>query len=314
MSIIPFSGNTVSFKDLSKIITKGNVRRDCIISFVDKLSNVKYIGTAVFATNKPCDEVLDDKRISGIIVPPSLAPFLLEHTRMGVWECEDPQDLFFSIHEYFAKTNFMIKPWINNISVSAVISPNALIADHSVTIGDNCVIEDGAVIHPYSIIGNCSRIGSLCDIGSDGFEVHVVNGVQRIIPHGGIVIIGDNVELLSMIKVTRGLSLSRNTVIGDNVKVDSMTHIAHGVMIGKDSIITGCVTIAGNVTIGRNVYIGPSATISNRLIIRDNSYIALGSVVITNLKKDSKVSGNFAVPHEDNLSRQVFLRKALKSK
>lgn len=312
MTKIPLSDKRITFGDLLAVVGKGRILRDCTIKCVDKLSNVKYNNTAIFTTKVLGDDVLHDERITGIVTSPELSPIMLEATSLGVWEYHNPQELFFIIHEHFVDNNYFLKPWNNQISNTAKIAPSAIIADHSVSIGDNCVIEENAVIKPFTVIGKGSRIGSLCDIGSDGFEVHSVNGSPKVIKHGGMVIIGDNVEILAMVKVTRGLSPARNTVINDNVKIDSKTHIAHGVIIGKDTIVTGGVTIAGNVTIGGKAYIGPGSIISNRLNIGEGAYLSIGSVVIGNVKKGSRVSGNFAMDHEKNLIKHLYLKNQIK--
>lgn len=309
---VPLSNKTVSFSVLMSVIGKGRILRDCSIKAVDKLSNVKYDRTAIFTTKRLANEVIEDERIAGVITTPALSSAMLETTSFGVWEYSDPQDLFFTIHEYFVETNFVLQPWKNRISDTALISPSAIIADHSVIIEDECVVEENAVIKAFTVIGKGSRIGSLCDIGSDGFEVHSVNGSPKVIKHGGMVIIGQNVEILPMVKITRGLSPSRNTEIHDNVKIDSLTHIAHGVIIGQNAVITGGITIAGNTTIGESAFVGPGAIISNRVSIGENSFIAIGSVVIGNIKKGTKVSGNFALDHEDNLVRHNYLRTLIK--
>lgn len=309
---IPLSNRTVTFCELMSEIGKGQILRDCSIKSVDKLSNVKFGGTAIFTTRMPAKEVTDDKRITGVITTPAISPVILATTELGVWEYADPQDLFFSIHEFFVKTNFVLPSWENRISASARISPSAVIADHSVIIEDDCVVEENAVIKPFTVIGKGSRIGSLCDIGSDGFEVHSVDGRPKVIKHGGMVIIGENVEILPMVKITRGLSPSRNTEIHDNVKIDSLTHVAHGVIIGRNAVVTGGITIAGNTLIGENAFVGPGAIISNRVSIGESAIVAIGSVVIGNVKKGARVSGNFALDHEDNLIKHNYLKKQIK--
>ncbi len=144
------------------------------------------------------------------------------------------------------------------------------------------------VIKPYTIIKKGSIIRSSSDIGSDGFEAHKVDGKLRIIKHGGIVVIEENVEIQSLVTISRGLFPSRNTIIEENVKIADLVHIAHGVSIGESTMIAAGVTVSGNTTIGKNVFIGPGAVISNRLNIGDNSHITIGSVVVRNVKKKSK--------------------------
>ncbi len=310
---IPLSNRTVTFNELMSQVGKGQILRDCAIHTVDKLSNVRFEGTAIFTNRRLAKEVIEDDRITGVITTPELSSFIMETTKLGVWEYIDPQDLFFTIHEYLVETNFVLEPWKNRISRSALIAPSAVIADYGVIIEDGCVVEENAVVKPFTVIGKGSRIGSLCDIGSDGFEVHSIDGVPKVIKHGGMVIIGENVEILPMVKITRGLSPSRNTEIHDNVKIDSLTHVAHGVIIGRNAVVTGGITIAGNTLIGENAFVGPGAIISNRVSIGENAFVAIGSVVIGNVKKGARVSGNFALDHEANLIKHNYLKKQIKN-
>jgi UDP-3-O-[3-hydroxymyristoyl] glucosamine N-acyltransferase len=66
--------------------------------------------------------------------------------------------------------------------------------------------------------------------------------------------------------------------------------------------------IAGSATIGDDVWIVPNASVSSGIIIGDNAFITIGSVVVKNVPSSSKVSGNFAIPHNkfiENLKRIV---------
>ncbi len=292
---------TITLCDLFKILNLGTIEKDCIACYFDKLGNLKFNNTVVYIQSEKDLPKLNDSRISGLITTPLLAYKLPGNNEMGVWVYDNPQELFFLIHELLIETNFYYIPWNNNISPNAIISPSAKIADYSIEIGDNCVIEDNVVIKPNTIIGKNTKIRCNCVIGSDGFEVHILNGKSRVIKHGGLTIIGNNVELQPMVLVAKGLFPSRNTIIEDNVKVDALVHIAHASIIREGTMITAGVTIAGNTTIGKNVYIGPGAIISNRVNIGDNSYITIGSVVVRDIPDNSKVSGNFAVDHTKSL-------------
>jgi len=176
-----------------------------------------------------------------------------------------------------------------------------------VDIGAGCQIDEHVIIKPFTKIGKNVIIRSNSDIGSDGFEVAKVNGQKKIVKHGGMVIIGDDVEIQSLNTISRGLFPSRNTIIDSGVKTADLVHIAHGVQVGAGTMITAGVTISGNTTIGKNVVIGPGAAISNRILIGDDAEITIGSVVVRNVQNGEKVTGNFAIEHQN------FIKSLIKS-
>jgi len=301
------SNNSISFLTLFDLFKRGQVWKDGVVQYFDKLNNVTYDNTAVFVTSLSALPFLDNKKVSGVITTREIGEEIRKKHNVALWIDDNPDELFYVLHEYLVTTNFYITPWENRIASSAVLSPHARIADHSVTIGEGCIVEANAVIKPFTIVGDDTILRSSCDIGSDGFEAHRVQGRLRIIKHGGVIVIGSNVEIQSLVTLSRGLFISRNTMIGDNVKIADLVHVAHGVVIGDDTMITAGCTIAGNSTIGSNVFVGPGATISNRISIGDNAYISIGSVVVRNVLPGHKVSGNFAYDHNKMLKQYSAL-------
>lgn len=301
------SNNSVTFLTLFDLFNRGQVWSDGLVQYFDKLNNVTYDNTAVFITSLSALPFLDNKKISGVITTQEIGMEIRKKYDMAIWIDDSPDELFYVLHEHLVTTNFYITPWENRIACSAEISPHARIADHSVTIGERCIVEANAVIKPFTIVGSDSILRSSCDIGSDGFEAHRIQGRLRIIKHGGVILIGNNVEIQSLVTLSRGLFISRNTVIGNSVKIADLVHVAHGVVIGEDTMITAGCTIAGNTSIGSNVFIGPGAIISNRVSIGDNAFVSIGSVVVRNVLPGQKVSGNFACDHDRMLKNYAAL-------
>jgi UDP-3-O-[3-hydroxymyristoyl] glucosamine N-acyltransferase len=160
----------------------------------------------------------------------------------------------------------------------AVIGKNA-------KIGASCVILDGVTI------GDNVKIKSFTIIGKEGFGLAKnVQGEWERFPHIGRVTIGNNVEIGAHVSIDRGtLGL---TTIYDGVKIDDSCHIAHNISVGENTIIIGHTIIGGSTVIGKNCYISYGVTILNGIIIHDNAYIGLGSVVINNISQGKRVFGN----------------------
>lgn len=296
------SGNKACFSDLYRNLSRGEIMRNCEFSFLDKLNNIKWAKSVVFINSVSVLQQALDCRIVGIITTKDIANCGTIPSSIGIWVDDNPEELFYLLHEHLAEIDFYFKRWPNDIAPTASVSPNVRLGSHSISIGEGCIIEDNVVIKPYTIVGKDSILRSSCDIGSDGFEAHRILGRLRIIKHAGLTVIGDNVEIQSLVTVSRGLFPSRNTILEDNVKIADLVHVAHGVQIGGGTMITAGCTIAGNTNIGSNVFIGPGAVITNRVTIADNAYISIGSVVVRNVKAGSKVSGNFAYDHQKMVS------------
>jgi len=195
------------------------------------------------------------------------------------------------------------------IGKNVEIGTNVII-EPFVTIGSNVKIDENVVVKSGTKILNNVLIGKNCEIdenvviGSQGFGIEVDNLTTTYrIPHLGGVIIGDNVSIGSGSIINSGTI--EPTIIMNNVKIDSSVHIAHNCLIKDSSLIASNSITSGSCEVGRNVWIGPNSVIANRVTIQDNVYVAMGSVVIRNVKKGQKVSGNFAIDHEKHL-KHVF--------
>ncbi|MCY1212651.1 maltose O-acetyltransferase [compost metagenome] len=55
----------------------------------------------------------------------------------------------------------------------------------------------------------------------------------------------------------------------------------------------------GHVMLSENVFVGPSATVTSRIRVGKDSKISIGSVVTKDVPANTRVTGNFAVDHED---------------
>ena len=179
-------------------------------------------------------------------------------------------------------------------------SNEKLLIGENVFIGSNVVIGDGTIIHDNctifknSVIGEFCLIKSFTSIGTEGLGFEFIGGKWEKFPQIGNVIIGDHCEIGPHATVRR--SALGTTSVGNGCKIGSFTNIGHNCSLGKSVLITSNCTIAGSCNIGDNCYLGISTSIRNGISIGPDSFIGMGSVVVKNVPKQSKVFGNPAKP------------------
>lgn len=88
-----------------------------------------------------------------------------------------------------------------------------------------------------------------------------------------------------------GSSLGPDVVVGDFVTILS-TGLGHDAMVGNYSTISSFCGINGNVKLGERVFVGSHVCIAPSRRIGDDAFLCMGSVVMTNVKKGTKVIGN----------------------
>ena len=174
------------------------------------------------------------------------------------------------------------------IGARTVLHPHAMVLDECV-IGDDCVLQAG------------------CIVGGDGFGFVRIGAEQIKIPQIGNVVVGDNVEIGAGTAIDRAVTGS--TVIGAGTKIDNQVQIAHNVQIGEDSTICAQTGIAGSTRVGARVTMGGQVGVVGHIEIGEGSLIGAGSKVIGSLAPNSFVSGDYALPHRENLQQKVLLRK-----
>ncbi|MFC1783818.1 UDP-3-O-(3-hydroxymyristoyl)glucosamine N-acyltransferase, partial [Planctomycetota bacterium] len=124
-----------------------------------------------------------------------------------------------------------------------------------VVINARCVLGDNVIIHANSTIG------------TDGFGYRLVEGKHRKIPHIGVVVIEDDVEIGANSCVDR--AKFGKTLIGRGTKIDNLVQIAHNVQIGEHSIIAGQSGVGGSSRLGKYVVLGGQCGVSDHVNIGD---------------------------------------------
>jgi acetyltransferase-like isoleucine patch superfamily enzyme len=268
-----------------------NQRLEGLIKLVRSDSRVESLIT--FCGNeRVLPEILANKKIKAIIIRDAI--YQTNKTLlagMSVIISDSPVESFYSLHQHlFEKTDFY-----DEYSFAKVIGANCSI-HFSTVIEDGVRIGDNVKIGPFAFVRKGTEIGSNCVIdantiiGGDGFEVKVMNGIHRIVPHAGGVRIEDNVEIGSGCSIDKSL-FEGSTVIGRNTKIDNLTQIAHNCTIGRNVIICANAQISGSVTIGEGCYLAPSVNVRDQVHIVRDAFIGIGAVVTKHISEPGTYVG-----------------------
>ena len=205
-----------------------------------------------------------------------------------------------------------------SIGARVVVEEGARIGDRvilmpGVFVGRDAVIGDDVLIHPNVTVSARCQIGSRviiqpgAVIGSDGFG-YEWDGQQHVkIPHIGIVVVEDDVE------IGAGTCIDRSTMdvarIGRGTKIDNLAHIGHNATIGEDCLLCGQIGLAGSTTIGNRVSMGGKSAAAGHLTIGDGCVVMGSGMVTKDVAPGTVVSGFPAQPHRDQLRLESALRK-----
>jgi len=243
---------------------------------------------------------------------------LVEQTAARIVICDSEID----IHDGLAESCFLVvaSPRLAMIKVleglfvaaptwgihpTAVLSPEATIED-PVFIGPNSHVGASVIGAGTRILGNAFiydgvRIGRNviihpgCVIGGDGFGFERdETGRLHKFPHVGGVVIEDDVEIGAVTHVDRGTL--GDTIIRRGAKVDNSCHVAHNVEIGEDSLIIAHAMLGGSTKIGDRSWVSPASVLRDGLTIGEDSFIGIGSLVVSDLPPGSRVMGAPARP------------------
>lgn len=162
-----------------------------------------------------------------------------------------------------------------------------------VTIYDRCVIGRRVILHSGAVVG------------SDGFGYAGSDGRQVKIPHVGIVVIEDDVEVGANSAIDR--ATLGDTRIGAGTKIDNQCQIAHNVTIGRDVVIAGLCGISGSVTIGDRAVLAGRVGIVDHVTIGEGAVILAGAAVRKDVPPGAVMWGMPARPHREELEIQATL-------
>lgn len=198
------------------------------------------------------------------------------------------------------------------------VGPNSVIGAHTqigagTTIRANCVIEHDAVVGEDCIINNLVNIGQGCILGNRvivrpgviignegfGFAADENRRYERV-PHTGIVVIGDDVQIGSNCNIDR--ATYGQTVIKRGVKIDALCHIAHNCVVDEDALFVAQCGVAGSSNIGKRVICSGQTGVLDHKTIADDAVLLHRCGVTEDIPTGGKWAGTPAKPLKEYVS------------
>ena len=175
------------------------------------------------------------------------------------------------------------------VGAKSVISAGCVIGHH-VIIGDGCLLGPNVAIYHSCRLGNNVIIHANTTIGADGFGYRLVEGRHRKIPHIGVVVIEDDVEIGANSCIDR--AKFGETRVGRGTKVDNLVQIAHNVRIGENCIVVSQVGLSGSVRLGNYVVLGGQCGVADHVTVGDGTMAGAQCGIPSDLGPGLKVVGS----------------------
>ncbi|MDA8798892.1 DapH/DapD/GlmU-related protein [Gammaproteobacteria bacterium] len=294
-----FTKNTIKASSISDEL-KLNLKIDFEFSYCGKIAlNLPNMIVPIEA-KKYLNDIEKNPHIVGVVCLPEFVDAIDDS--IGIITSENPKECLNIIQSHVSNlANFQWESFNSKIHNSAEIHPSACIWDEDVVIGKNVKIGPNSVVYPRSIIEDNVSIGACSVIGCDAYENNVGDDGLKEFGQSGGVLLKNASRIFSNACIVRA-TYGGFTEIGENSMIDNLVHIAHDVIIGKNVKVIACAEISGRVSVGDNSTIGMNATVLNGISIGKESDVSLGSVVTRNVDDGKRVTGNFAISHDEFIS------------
>ena len=244
----------------------------------------------------------------------------ITHSSKPLVRSANPSQAFNRLIHHFAPPKAMPP---KGVHASSVVDPSAVLGaevsigpcaviEAGVRVGDRSVIGAGVVLeresiigadchlHPNVTIGHGTLIGdrvvihSGAVVGGDGFGFDTLGGTHARIPHIGIVVIEDEVEIGACVCIDR--AKFDKTWIKKGVKIDNLVQIAHNVVVGENSMIISQSGISGSTELGRQVVLAGQVGVTGHIKIGDNVIVGATAGVTKSVPENTIVLGSPAKP------------------
>lgn len=272
-------------------------------------------GYITFVSNTKYEKRIDDTKATAIIVSPHLKrtdklflvssnPYLAFAKIVDLMMHQKP--VYSKIIDPGAKIGENVTLG-NDVTIfqNVFVGANTKIGNNAVLypgvyIGEGCEIGEFTEIYPNTVIYKECKIGkrvtihSNASIGSPGFGYAPSgNGFYKV-PHVGITVIEDDVDIEPNTVISR--AVLGETRVKSGSKIGSLAAIGHNVEIGRNTLIVSQAGIAGSAKIGNNVTIAGQSGINGHITIGDNVTIGGRSGVSNDLPPGGTYLGVPAMP------------------
>ena len=266
----------------------GNLSITSIPNMLSWLLDRKYLG-----------ELEGNPQIRGVITTPELAILL----PTGIHRLVHPDPMIAVERLVRRQVALADADFPSVIDPSASIHRLASVSPVNVRIGAATVVEANATIGRNVVIGERCVIRAGAVVGADNFGMfRSMAGRVCGTPSADRVVLGDDVEIGSNTCIDRGDSLT-DTVVGSGTKIHAQCQICHGVFIGSEVILWGGVFICGFARIGDRVQIQPRSLVSNHVVIGEEVYVGINSVVTRDVAPGQAFLGVRALGSKETMNR-----------
>ena len=192
------------------------------------------------------------------------------------------------------------------IGKSCVIHSGVFIG-RGAKLGDECFLWSNAVVRDGCTLGDRVTIHANAVIGSDGFGYYVDQGRHQKFPHGGGVVLGDDVEIGACSCVDR--AKFGNTVVGRGTKIDNLVQVAHNVTVGEDCVLAAQAGIGGSTRVGNRVAFGGKAGVIDNIEVGEGAQLGAAAVATSDVAPGITVAGWPAQEVRRELRAQAHMRR-----
>ena len=192
------------------------------------------------------------------------------------------------------------------IGRGSIIAGGCKIGQNS-KVGKNCRLDCNVVVYHNCYLSNNVIIQANSTIGSTGFGYSFIDGVHRLIPHNGVVVIEDFVEIGANCCVDR--AKFGETRIGAGTKIDNLVQIAHNVVIGTNCLMAAQSGIAGSCKIGDGVVLAGQVGVTDNIEIGDGTIVGARSGVFQSVAAAQQIFGTPAIDKAEALRMTALMRR-----
>lgn len=164
-------------------------------------------------------------------------------------------------------------------------------------IGRATRLDCNVVVYHNCTIGNNVIIQANTVVGSVGFGYSFIDGAHRLIPHNGVVVIEDYVDIGANCCVDR--AKFGETRIGAGTKIDNLVQIAHNVIIGRCCLIVSQVGISGSCKVGDGVVLAGQVGLADNIEIGAGVMVGAQSGVMNDVPPGKQLAWTPAIDRKE---------------